>query len=335
MGTVLETWFDLRAPTWTGRPVRETYEEAIKICEWADDLGFQGVTIGQHSCTEDNYSASPVISASVIGGRTKRLNLRMIILSPFYNPLKLAEDLAVMNLHTGGRALPVISAGMRKAEFDMYGIRLEDRANWVIETVDVLRKAWSGEPFEYRGRDIPVVTPVPDPKPRLLMGASWKKMILKSAEIADGLSPAEAAHYDMFREERRRLGKSVPDPLPKQGIDFMYISENPDKAWEDVFPYWTHTVNIYNRWAAERGFRVNVRFPPAKSVEDLKSNPMFRIFTPEECLEYAQSLGDKGELKFQALAGGMPPEMAWSSLKLFEQKVAPHLDIVSDPNVMH
>ena len=335
MATALEVWFDLRAPRWTGRPASETYAAAIDICQWADEVGFQGVTIGQHHCTDDNYSASPVVTAGVVGGRTKRINLRMIILSPFYNPLKLAEDLAVLNLHTGGRALPVISAGMRQAEFDMYGLRLEDRPNVVIETVEVLRNAWSGEPFLYRGRDIPGVTPVPDPVPRLLMGASWPKMIRKAAAIADGLSPAEASHYEMFREERRKLGKTDPGPLSNQGTDFMFISEEPDRAWEQLFPFWTHPLRVYNQWAAERGFAVNVRFPLAQSVEELKANPTFKVLTPEQCIEYAQSLGDNGELRFQALALGVPPELAWSSLKLFEKKVLPHLDVKFTPNLLY
>lgn len=335
MATALEVWFDLRSPTWTHRPVREIYKTAIDICEWADDVGFQGVTVGEHHCAEDNYSASPVVTAGVIGGRTKKLNLRMIILSPFYNLLKLAEDLAVLNLHTDGRALPVISGGYRPAEFDMFGIRVDDRANVMEEAVDLLRSAWTGEPFRCRGRDIKLLSPVPDPKPRLLLGASSPKMARLAAAKADGLSPAEARIYELFRQERLRLGKGEPMPYPNPGTDFMFISENPEKAWEDLFPYWTHGAKMYGQWAAEAGIEVNTRFPLAKTVDELKALPTFRVFTPEECVEYAHSLGENGQLNFQPLAGGMAPELAWSSLKLFEKKVLPHLDVKFVPNLLY
>ena len=335
MPTALEMWFDLRVPRWTGRKSGETYRAALDMCQWADEMGFQAVTIGEHHTTDDQYNSSPVQVAGAIGARTKALQLRMIILSPFYNPLRLAEDLAVLNLMTDNRAVPVISAGYRPAEYDMYGLRRDDRANAVEETVQVLRDAWSGQPFRYRGRHIGICSPVPDVPPRLLMGASFPKMIRKAAAIADGLSPAEARLYDMFREERKKLGKSDPGEFPHQGTDFMFITEDPESAWEMLVPYWTHSSKIYNKWAAEVGKPVNDKFPLATTVEELKAIPLYKVMTPEQCIEYAKSLGENGELRFQPMPGGLDPEIAWSSLKLFEKKVLPHLDVRFVSNILY
>lgn len=335
MPVALEMWFDLRVPKWTGNKTGDIYRTAVDMCSWADEMGFQAVTVGEHHTTDDQYNTSPVMVASAIGARTKALQLRMIILCPFYNTLRLAEDLAVLNLLTDNRAVPVISAGYRAAEFDMFGVRRDDRANIVEETIETIRAAWSGQPFTYRGRPIEICSPVPDLPPRLLMGASFPKMIRKAAAIADGLSPAEARLYDMFRQERVKLGKSDPGDFPTQGTDFMFITEEPEKAWDMLVPYWTHSAKIYNQWASEIGKPVNDKFPLATNAEELKSIPTYKVMTPEECVEYASSLGENGELRFQPMPGGLDPEIAWSSLKLFEKKVLPHLDVKFTSNILY
>lgn len=336
MTTTLEMWFDLRKPKWASQATRETYAACLDMCEWGDSLGFQAITLGEHHHTEDNYLASPIQMAGIIGGRTKNLQLRMIILTPFYNPLRLAEDLAVLNLATNGRAIPVLSAGYVTAEFDMYGSLRKDRAAAVEEAVDVCRKAWSGQPFKYRGRQIECVSPVPDPVPRLLMGASFPKMIRKAAAIADGLSPAESKLYDLFRAERVKLGKSDPGVFPKQTPAFLYITEDPKQGWEIVGRHWLHTTQSYMKFAAAEGLaEVNDKFPAVNSVEDLKKSPGYRVITPEQCLQMVDEMGDDVQFHFNPMQGGLHPKLAWDSLKLFEKKVLPHLNVEFRDNLLY
>ena len=327
MPTALEMTFDLRVPRWSEASTTQVYQAALDMCQWGDEIGFQAITVGEHHTTEDQYITSPIVFAAAAGARTRKMALRMIILAPFYDPIRLAEDLAVLNILTDGRAVPVVSAGYRPAEFDMYGIRVEDRANAVEEAVTVLRKAWSGQPFRHRGRDIAVVSPVPDKTPRLLMGASTPLMIRKAAKLADGLSPAEARLYDLFREERLKLGKADPGAFPTQSASFIHISKDPETDWQRLFPYWAHGPRFYKKWADEAATNLNAKFPKVDTLEDMKALPVFQVFTPEKFLEYAESLGENGELRFRPLAGGMPPELGWSSLRLFEKEVLPHLDV--------
>ena len=335
--TSLEATFDLRVPKFSNQRTEDIYACAVDMCEWADSLNFQAVSLGEHHATEDQYCASPILFGGVLGGRTRQLDLRLIILAPFYNPIRLAEDLATLNLATRGRALPVISAGYLKAEFDLYGLRREDRVNVVIETVEFLRNAWSGNPFKYRGRSIGIISPVPDPPPRLLMGAITPMMARKAAALADGFSPAQVETYQFFAAERKRLGKPDAYPLPNQGTNFTYISEDPESAWEKLLPYWTHIAKVYRQWAIEDGNLnvVNEKFPLATNVEEMKRIPTYKVMTPEQCIEYAESLGENGELRFLPLAGGLPPALAWSSLKLFEKKVFPYLNVTRKNGILY
>ena len=336
MTTTLEMWFDLRKPKWASQPTRETYAACVDMCEWGESLGFQAITLGEHHSMEDDYLASPIQMAGIIGGRTRKLQLRMIILTPFYNPIRLAEDLAVLNLATNGRALPVLSAGYVPREFDMYGLRREDRVNIVLEAVEVCRKAWSGQPFTYRGRAIQAVTPVPDPVPRLLMGASYRKMIRKAAELADGLSPAEAKLYDLFRADRIELGKPDPGPFPKQTPAFIHITDDPKKGWDIVGPHWLHPTQSYMKLAADAGrIEVNDKFPIVSSVEDLKKSPGYRVMTPEQCLQMVEEMGDDVQFHFNPMHGGLHPRHAWDSLRLFEKKVLPYLKVEVRENLLY
>ena len=334
--THLEVWFDMRNPRWTGRPTREAYAAALDICEWADSIGFQAITLGEHHGTEDDYVASPVQMAGLIGGRTRKLQLRMIILTPFYNPLRLAEDLAVLNLATNGRAIPVMSSGYVPAEFDMFGVLRKDRAAACEEAVDFCRKAWSGQPFTHRGIHYKVVTPVPDPVPRILIGASFPKMIRKAAEIADGLSPAEIKLYEMFRQERVRLGKSDPGPMFAEGPNFLFLSEDPEADWKTVAPHWLHTTQGYMKFKDVSGLKeMNDRFPEIASIEDMKRNPQaYRVMTPEQCLQLIEEMGPHSRLHFNPMHGGLDPKVAWKSLKLLETKVLPYINLKSNYSLM-
>src|SRR5215471_17018269 len=86
--------------------------------------------------------------AAALGARTKRILLRTtVVLAPLYDPVKLAEDAAVVQLATGGRLVLGLGGGYRPAEFELFGKRLTDRWQAVGEAIEFLRLAWTGEPF--------------------------------------------------------------------------------------------------------------------------------------------------------------------------------------------
>lgn len=338
----LELTFDLRLPHWAETPLPEMYSAALDICEWADGLGFQAVSLGEHHTTDDNYLPSPIVMASAIAARTKKLQLRMILLAPFYNPIRLTEDLHVLELVSGGRAIPVISAGYRPAEFDLYGLRLEDRLNAVLETIEFIKTAGKYEPFYYRGRHIDIVSPVVQPPPRVLAGGSFPAVLRKLAHSqADNCRPGEINLYDHYRNERIKIGQPDPGPAPeKYGPTFLHVTEDPEKAWPIVAPHIIHWIQSYAQYAAERSARggnehkINMNYKPATTIEELRSNPTYQVVTPEQCIELAKTYGPNDVLRFAPIAGGLSPKFAWESLKLFEKSVLPHIDVQFDGKLL-
>lgn len=333
----LELTFDMRRPAWAGVSQRDLYDAALDICAWADEHGFQATSLGEHHTTDDDYLSSPLVMATAIAARTKKLQLRMILLAPFYQPLRLAEDLHVLEILSNGRAMPVISGGYRPAEFDMYGLRLEDRLNIMEETIEVLKKAGTGEPFLYRGRKIDRISPLPAMPMRVLVGGSFERVLRRAAHtLADGCRPAEVHQYDIYRDELRKLGKPDPGPAPKYGPTFLYVTHDPGKAWEQVGPHVLHWTQSYAKYAAERNRKgqMAAMYTAGGSVEELKKSPNFQIVTPEQALEHASTYGPNDTLRLAPLAGGLDPKVAWASIDLFEKEVLPHLKVNFNPRLL-
>ncbi|HEX7425954.1 MAG TPA: LLM class flavin-dependent oxidoreductase, partial [Mycobacterium sp.] len=87
--------FDMRAPA-IGAPAVELYAAAPEMCAWAEGHGCLAAVLCEHHGSEDGYLPSPMILASAVAARTERLALSLILILPFYDPVRLAEDMAVL-----------------------------------------------------------------------------------------------------------------------------------------------------------------------------------------------------------------------------------------------
>ncbi len=145
----LQLAFELRSPD-CGAPHRELYAAMLDICAWADELGFDVVNFGEHHGADSGYNPSPLIACAAVAGRTRRIRMRPnVLLAPLYDPVKLAEDCAVLALIAPHRFSLAIGGGYRPSEFAMFGRRLDERWAAIGEVVEFLRRAWTGEPCEF------------------------------------------------------------------------------------------------------------------------------------------------------------------------------------------
>jgi hypothetical protein len=324
-GMELVISYDMRAPTF-GAPARELYAAALDQVAWADDLGFDVVGLGEHHASDDGYNPSPLILASAMGARTRRIKLRpSVLLAPLYDPIKLAEDVAVTQLATNGRLLLGIGGGYRPAEFEMFGKRLEDRWRDVGETISFLRQAFTGEPFEWNGRHCHV-TPRPDPPPPILLGGSSAAAARRAARIADGwFPPLEPRLWPPYREECLALGKTDPGPYPNQGPIFLWISNQPERDWDRLMPHVIHQLRSYTAWTVEAFGRAAGPYAAEITEESVKHGGAYQVMTPEDALALANELGPEGVLYLNPLLAGIDPAFAQQMLSLYEREVHPHL----------
>jgi alkanesulfonate monooxygenase SsuD/methylene tetrahydromethanopterin reductase-like flavin-dependent oxidoreductase (luciferase family) len=318
--------YDMRAPEF-GAPVADLYATALDQCEWADKLGFDTVYLAEHHGADDGYCAAPIVQAASIAGRTSGLRIHLSALLPvLHNPLRLAEDLATLDIISRGRLDITVGLGYRPHEYAMFGVEKSQRVRLLEETIGILEQAWTGEPFEYRGQTVMVrPTPVQKPRPRIYIGGSSEASARRAARYGDNYWPAgKPGLYDIYLEARRELGLPPNTPPPALGPMFLYVTDDPERDWEVVAPYVLYTSNSNAQWALERGIG-STQYIPAQGVEDLKSSPVFEVVTPDECVALVQKLGHHSDLMFQPLMGAMPPEIGWRSLELFASAVLPRL----------
>jgi alkanesulfonate monooxygenase SsuD/methylene tetrahydromethanopterin reductase-like flavin-dependent oxidoreductase (luciferase family) len=316
--------FDLRAPDF-GAPAADLYAAALDQCAWADSLGFDVIGIAEHHGSDDGYLPAPLVFAAAAAARTRRIALRTsVLLAPLHDPIRLAEDAAVVQILSGGRLLLGLGAGYRPSEFAMFGTDRSERKQRLITAIEVLRAAWSGEPFDYRGRQVRV-TPVPDPPPKILLGGAHPAVARRAAHIADGYFPPQGENWDIYREECLKLGKADPGECMRLGPVFVHVTRDPDAAWQRIAPHAAHVVASYTEWTVEAYGRASGPFAKGVSQEALRDSGAYRILAPEEAVALADELGPNGVYHFTPLLGGLDPAFAWESLRLFEAEVWPHV----------
>ena len=317
--------YDMRAPAF-GAPARELYAAALDQVAWADGLGFDSVGLGEHHGSPDGYNPSPLILASAMGARTRRIRFRTaVLLAPLYDPIKLAEDAAVTQLAMNGRLILGIGGGYRPSEFETFGRRLDDRWRVVGETIELLRLAWTGEPFTWQGRRCRV-TPRPEPPPPILLGGGTPAAARRAARIADGwFPPLEPKLWPPYRDECLKLGKPDPGAYPKQGPIFLWISKDPEKDWDRLAPHVLHQLRSYSEWTIEAYGRPMGPYAKDMTAETVRRSDAYQVLAPEQALALAERLGRESVLYLNPLLSGIEPSRAERMLALYERRVHPFL----------
>lgn len=313
--------YDLRVPPFSSTTHGEVYRACVEQCAWGDQLGFHFVALSEHHGVDDGFMSSPVTVAAAIAARTQRLAITIAAaLVPLHDPVRLAEQVATAALLSNGRLSFVAGLGYRHEEFAMAGVDRTQRGRLLEESIDVMRKAWTGEPFEWRGRTIRVM-PKPEKAPTILIGGSTEKAARRAARLRCGFSPAigDPQLLDAYNAECARNGFQGFVNMPG-GPGFVHVSDDPERDWKRIGPHALYDAQTYAAWQTP-GQRSQVHVD-AQSVDDVRKSGVYRVVTPDECVAIAKEFG---RVLLHPLMGGIAPELGWESLRLFEQKVLPRL----------
>ena len=314
--------FDLRVPSFAKTTHAEMYKACLDQAEWADRLGLDILVLSEHHGVEDGFMSSPVTLAAAIAGRTKTIQINIAaILVPLHDPIRLAEQLATASLVSGGRIGFVAGLGYRDEEFVMAGVDRKRRGTLMEEAVEAMRKAWTGEPFEFRGRTVRV-TPAPASPPMILIGGSTEKAAKRAAKLRAGFFPAigDQRLADLYTAECERLGFHGGFVSMPNGPGFVHVSENPERDWQRIAPHVLYDAQTYASWqTADQRSQMHVE---GNTLDDVKKSGAYTVLTPDDCVKLAE---ETGRIILHPLMGGMEPALGWESLKLFEEKVLPRI----------
>lgn len=304
------------------------YGAALEMTAWAEREGALLVAVSEHHASDDGFLPSPLLLASAMAARTTRLPIQVAALVvPLHDPIRLAEELAVLDVLSGGRVSYVVAVGYRPEEYAMFGRAFAERGRRLEQCLAVLRRAWTGEPFAYEGRPVRVTpTPASPGGPTLWMGGNSRVTARRAARLGMGYlaqGGGDPTLAEVYAEECARVGRAPgPCVVPPDGtVTAAFVAEDPDAAWRRLGPYLLHDARSYATWLGERG--ASVSKSTATTVEALRAEAgAYRIFTPGEAVAHVRR---HGPLQLHPLCGGLPPALAWESLELVRTKVLPAL----------
>lgn len=311
-------YFDMRAPDF-GAPPHELHAAALDMAAFAERIGIDHIGLMEHHGTDDGYLSNPFVMGAAVAARTRtiRISLGAVVL-PLHDPLKVAEDLALLDNISGGRIEVIFGAGYVPYEFNRFRVSLSDRARLMDAGIEIILRALQGERYEADGREIFVrPLPVQDPRDILLVGGGVKAAAERAARFDLGFAPINPKLFPLYIERMQENGHTPRKMHGPARPLAVHLAEDVEEGWSVLMPHAFHAANAYASWSGTEGTRGS-SFNEMNSEEKVREGGVYRVMTPDQLLEYAASLPPGRAFGFQPLLGGLPPEHGWKSLKLLE-----------------
>jgi alkanesulfonate monooxygenase SsuD/methylene tetrahydromethanopterin reductase-like flavin-dependent oxidoreductase (luciferase family) len=305
--------FDMRAPEW-GAAIEDLYDAAIEMAAWSERRGALMAVLSEHHATEDRHLPSPLVLAAAMAARTETLSIMVAAaVLPFYEPVRLAEDMAVLDIISRGRVAYVLGAGHRPEEYRHFGLELQGRGarmdDGLARLLELLRGGTSEGPRSTR------IAPAPTSGgPQLFVGGGSVHAARRAGRFGLGLiaQAAEPGLEEAYREACREAGH---DPgfvrIPEPGlVTVLFVADDVDRAWDELGRHLLHDATTA---ASYRHGQTSVAsISTAATVEELRADPSYRIVTVDEAADLIRS---GTILPLLPLCGGVDPEVAWPYLR--------------------
>lgn len=333
--------FTGQIPKGSSRTFAQEYHEIVELTRLAETLGFDSVWVSEHHGSSDGYLSSCLPLLATLAEASDRLLLGTgVLLTPFHHPLRLAEDAAVVDQISEGRLILGLGLGWREEEFRMWGFPISERVRRTTETVEILRKAWTGERFSHQGKifrfDDVLVTPAPhqeDGVPIYLAGM-MEPAIKRAGRLGDGyirsrgdLSSARQALA--WAEEGARDAEKDPSVLGFALLQNAFVWAEGD-AWELVRGGVAHQLGVYAGWRAgtDTPERPELEVMPPDEAELRAMTPAGDRHTVLRALRpLVEAFADRKDfhLVVRLHYPGMDLDTAARAVELFGEEVIPGL----------
>jgi len=325
-------WYDFRNPPRWERPFEEIYRESLNQIAWAENNGFDDVWIQEHHFHDDGFCSSVMPITAAIAAKTKKIRIGTgVMLLPFHNPVRVAEDGATVDIISEGRFQLGVGTGYVVEEFEKYGIPKRERGARADEGLEIVRRLWEGEKLTYKGRFYQVngaklaPGPVQEPRPPILVGGFSPAGVRRAARYGDGFlgtGPLKEL-FDQYLKELKKLGKPLEDPWVAGGYFWLIVSEDPEKTWNEAADHILYQLNSYAKWFEKAGMPL---LPYIQHREHLKELGLFNVVDVDTCIrmikEYTEEVPVRNFYSF-TVPPGLPERWIQPHLELFADKVIP------------
>jgi alkanesulfonate monooxygenase SsuD/methylene tetrahydromethanopterin reductase-like flavin-dependent oxidoreductase (luciferase family) len=310
------------------------YRESLEEVTRAEELGFDSVWMEEHHSVRNHYWPSPLTVLAGYATRTSRMTLGTdILVAPFYHPVRLAEDVAMLDIVSNGRMVLGIAIGYKPDEFALYGAELDKRGARFEEQLRIMSALWRGEHVQWKsdsytvdGRLEPL--PVTTPQPPVWIGGWGELTLRRAATLADNWIPGPTADLrrlldgkKKFLANREAAGRATPPaewPLTRDVI----IAETDARARQLAEE---HIMIAYRREYAGGWRHPFIDASIATDLDRLMAD-RFIIGGPDQCVAQIRRFVEQygmTHLICRMFFPGMPHQHIMKELDLLAKEVLP------------
>lgn len=321
--------FDLRNPPDWRRPLPDLYAETLDFIAATEQMGFEAVWLAEHHCMEDDYNPSPYMFGAAVAARTSKVRISSgVSLAPFYHPVRLAEDLAVLDNISNGRIEFAPGLGYLDWEAQAYGLDFSKRAVITNELLQIVRRLWEGETVTFQGEYFDITDakcrplPVQRPSIPIFIGGTARPGLRRAALYGDGYI-GTPVFWPQYLEEVRALGKDDSEARIScmDGANmWLLVSEDPEKTLEEVAPHAYYQISMYAKWQEHKSVGIQ-----KMDFETFKKSGPLRVLTPEAAIDFIRAQRELAPIETFCMQtpAGFPLQKLAEHADLFARKVIP------------
>src|SRR5579883_291922 len=280
-------------PFWspTDRTPTQIIDEAIEVIAAASKMGFGWVSMGNHWLSYPTIWPQPFPLVARLAPETGDMLIKTsVLLVPLFNPVDIAENVATLDHITHGRLILGMSIGYREQELAVAGLTRKDRVPKLEESVELMKRLWSGEEVTFEGKYTKVekgrmgFTPYQKPHPLLEMGAQSEGATKRAARITDGVffGPQAPWEYcaklaDLYRATRQELGKDLGMLGASRSL---MVAGSKEEARKTAEQYLEKTFNMYKTWSMQESNMAELQLSSDIPLDDWAVHG-----SPADCVE--------------------------------------------------
>jgi len=282
------------------RPLYEQIDDAVEICHTARDAGFSAISFPQHWVSYPTIWPQPFEVLSRLAPETGDMRLLTgILLLPLHNPIQVAESAATLDHISKGRFTLGVGIGYRETELQAVGAKRSDRVPRFTESLDIMRKLWTGEEVSYEGKYWQVngarmgFTPVQKPNPPIWTACQSEGAVRRAARITDACYLAPQVGFSdlpplisAYRQEREINGLDKGMVTLSRGVSIAASREDALRAAREGAQ---SSYNTYSTWDMQEQTMVQIHISSDSEITDWAI-----AGSPEDCVERFQMLESEG-----------------------------------------
>jgi alkanesulfonate monooxygenase SsuD/methylene tetrahydromethanopterin reductase-like flavin-dependent oxidoreductase (luciferase family) len=247
--------------------------------------------LSEHHFVEDGYLPSILPIAAAIGARTSRIRIASgLLLMPFHNPIRLAQDIATVDVITGGRFELGVGIGFKREEFEGFGVPSKELGARTDQSFDIIRRALAGETVTFKSeffdfRNVKV-TPEPIQKPHrpIWLGGFTPVALRRAVRFGDGFTVPEANRdvFDRYVSELRKANRPTDHIRFASGLWCLIVSDDPEQTFAEAADHIIYQANNYSKWLSAAG--IQPLSEHLRDREQLRQSGLLKVVDPDSAI---------------------------------------------------